>query len=137
MSGPSTPYAATNLNSQSNGGKTPDIARMEPSSSNLLPPVLFELLGWIPAIVFPAATLLQLAAIVRRRNAAGVSAAAWSMFGLANICLYAYTEKYSELESILGSLGTAFLNLCIVVAAIRYQRGSQAIGTASLEKPPS
>jgi uncharacterized protein with PQ loop repeat len=104
---------------------------MNSSGSSIMPPALFELLGWIPAIVFPAATLLQLAAIVRRRNAAGVSALAWSLFGLANICLYAYTEKYSELESILGSLGTAFLNLCIVVAAIRYQRAARRLEKAS------
>jgi hypothetical protein len=37
--------------------------------------------------------------------------------------LFLYTEKYGELESILGALGTAALNLCIVAAAIRYRNG--------------
>jgi hypothetical protein len=37
--------------------------------------------------------------------------------------LFLYTEKYSELESIFGALGTAALNLCIVGASIRYRNG--------------
>ena len=82
---------------------------------------LFELIGWVPAVVFPAATMLQLLVIVRRKTAAGVSVTAWTAFAIANICLYLYTEKYSELESVVGALGTAALNLCIVGAAIRYR----------------
>jgi hypothetical protein len=86
-----------------------------------LPPALLEFAGWVPALVFPGATLLQLAVILRRKTAAGVSVVAWSAFAIANICLFLYTEKYGELESILGALGTAVLNLCIVAAAIRYR----------------
>jgi uncharacterized protein with PQ loop repeat len=86
-----------------------------------LPPAVLEVAGWVPAVVFPAATLLQLVVILRRKTAAGVSVAAWSAFAIANICLFLYTEKYGELESILGALGTALLNLCIVAAAIRYR----------------
>jgi len=86
-----------------------------------LPPALVELAGWVPAVVFPAATLLQLVVILRRKTAAGVSVAAWTAFAIANICLFLYTEKYGELKSIMGALGTAALNACIVVAAIRYR----------------
>lgn len=86
-----------------------------------LPAPLLEIVGWVPAVVFPAATLFQLLVIVRTRTAAGVSAVAWSAFAIANICLFLYTEKYGEIESIVGALGTAALNLCIVAAAIRYR----------------
>lgn len=92
---------------------------------------LFEFLGWVPAVVFPAATALQLAAILRAKSSEGVSIPAWSLFAFANICLFAYTEKYGELESILGALGTALLNLCIVVAAIRYRRRAVPPGEPS------
>jgi uncharacterized protein with PQ loop repeat len=90
-----------------------------------LPAWLFELLGWVPAVVFPGATLVQLFEIVRRKTAAGVSVTAWTAFAVANICLFLYTEKYGELESIMGALGTAAMNLCIVVAALRYRNGPQ------------
>lgn len=98
---------------------------MPVESSLGLPPWLFELLGWVPAIIFPSATLLQLIVIVRRKTAAGVSVVAWTAYAIANICLFLYTEKYGELESIVGALGTAALNLCIVAAAIRYRNGPQ------------
>jgi len=98
------------------------------ADQSALHPVLLEILGWVPAVVFPAATLMQLVAILRRKSAEGVSAGAWTLFCLANICLFAYTEKYSELESILGTLGTAFLNLCIVAAALRYQWRARRTG---------
>jgi hypothetical protein len=89
--------------------------------ASALPPALLELVGWVPAVVFPGGTLLQLAVILRRKTAAGVSVTAWTAFAFANICLFLYTEKYGEIESILGALGTATLNLCIVAAAIRYR----------------
>jgi uncharacterized protein with PQ loop repeat len=92
---------------------------------------LFEFLGWVPAVVFPAATALQLAAILRAKSSEGVSIPAWSLFAFANICLFVYTEKYGELESILGALGTALLNLCIVAAAIRYRRRPSSPGEPS------
>jgi uncharacterized protein with PQ loop repeat len=98
---------------------------MPDGSALILPEWLFELLGWVPAVVFPAATMVQLVEIVRRKTAAGVSITAWTAFAIANVCLFIYTEKHSELESIFGALGTAALNLCIVGAAIRYRNGPQ------------
>lgn len=83
------------------------------------------MLGWVPAVIFPAATMWQLVVIVRRKTAAGVSIAAWTAYAIANICLFLYTEKYGEVESIVGALGTAALNLCIVGAALRYRNGPQ------------
>jgi len=95
---------------------------MTPDDPAALPSWLFTLLGWVPALIFPAASGLQLVTILVRRKADGVSIPAWALFALANICLFVYTEKYGEMESILGALGTAFLNICIVVAAIRYRK---------------
>jgi hypothetical protein len=95
---------------------------MNPDGTAAMPSWLFELLGWVPAVIFPAASGLQLATILHRRSADGVSVPAWALFAIANMCLFVYTEKYGEIESILGALGTAFLNICIVVAAIRYRK---------------
>ncbi len=97
---------------------------MDPTAApeaTTLADLLVEGLGWVPAIVFPVATAIQLLAILRTKDSSGVSIPAWCLFAFANVCLFAYTEKYGEIESILGSLGTALLNLCIVAAAIRYR----------------
>ena len=80
--------------------------------------LLINLAGWIPAIVFPAATALQLIKILRSKNADGVSIATWLMFGLANIGLYVYTEKYLSFQSLFGILGTALLDFIIVAVTI-------------------
>jgi uncharacterized protein with PQ loop repeat len=92
------------------------------AASPLLHPMVFEILGWVPALIFPTACGLQLLAILRRRSAEGVSVPAWALFAIANICLFVYTEKYGELESVVGALGTAAINLCIVAAAWRYRK---------------
>ncbi len=91
-------------------------------SARLMHPLLFEILGWVPAVIFPMASGLQLLAILHRRSAEGVSVPAWALFAIANMCLFVYTEKYGEMESIMGALGTAALNLCIVAAAWRYRK---------------
>jgi uncharacterized protein with PQ loop repeat len=90
-----------------------------------------SLVGWIPALVFPLATALQLAAILRARSAKGVSIAAWLLFALANVSLYLYVGKYGELQSILAGLGTATLNLAIVAAALLYRGNTPNASTAS------
>jgi hypothetical protein len=110
---------------QSPKGNSPDMHGMEPATSPPFSGWLFEVLGWVPALVFPIATGLQLLTILHRKNAEGVSIVAWTLFAVANICLFAYMEKYGEVESILGALGTASLNLCIVAAAVRYRRTSR------------
>ena len=70
---------------------------------------LVELAGWIPAIIFPSATSVQLIKIVREKTAVGLSVLTWILFGFANIGLYFYAEKYFALQSIIGLLGTAIL----------------------------
>lgn len=68
--------------------------------------------------MLPAATFLQRLRIVRAHSSEGVSVATWALFGLANVSLYLFTEKYTALQSILGLLVTAALNVAIVVLAL-------------------
>jgi uncharacterized protein with PQ loop repeat len=77
-----------------------------------------QLAGIIPAIVFPAATLAQLLRMVRQRSAAGVSVSAWALFGVANIAIYVYAERYGEWQAIVGMLLTAVLDFIIVAVAL-------------------
>jgi len=81
---------------------------------------LIELAGWVPAIIFPSATSLQLAKIVSKQTAEGVSIASWLFFGLANIGLYLYAEKYTSLQSVVALLLTAVLDFMIVGVALAY-----------------
>lgn len=84
---------------------------------------MISLSGWLPAVIIPAATLIQLADIVKRRSAAGVSGLTWFLFGIANIGLYVYTEKYGSIQSIVGLLGPAMLDFAIATLAFsRYNR---------------
>lgn len=77
-----------------------------------------QVAGILPAVVFPAATAFQLFQIIRTRSAAGVSVATWTLFGLANIAMYVYTQRYAEWQSILGTLLTAVLDFAIVALAL-------------------
>jgi uncharacterized protein with PQ loop repeat len=80
-----------------------------------------QVAGWIPAVVFPLAGAIQLAAIVRAKSARGVSVLSWSLFAVANVCMYVYLGKYAEPQAILSGLGTATLNVAVVVAALAYR----------------
>ena len=82
-------------------------------------PKLINIAGWLPAIIFPAATLIQLIAILRSNSVRGVSPMTWTMFGVANIAVYIYTEKYFAPQTIIGFLGTAVLDFMIAAMAIR------------------
>ena len=79
-----------------------------------MPEIITNLAGWIPAIILPSATLLQLVKIARLKSAEGVSIMAWLLFGVANVGLYIFTEKYFALQSLIGLLGTATLDFIIV-----------------------
>ncbi len=77
-----------------------------------------QLAGILPAIVFPAATLVQLLRILRTRSAANVSVSTWLLFGFANLAIYVYAERYTEWQAILGMLVTAALDFVIVAVAL-------------------
>lgn len=80
------------------------------------------LAGILPAVVFPVATLIQLLRMVRQRSAVGVSVSTWLLFGLANIGIYIYAERYFEWQAIVGMLLTAVLDFVIVgLALIAYR----------------
>ena len=81
-------------------------------------PTLIKLAGWLPAVIIPAAIIIQLATIFKDRSTQGVSWLTWFLFGVANIGLYIYTEKYSALQSIVGLLGSAALDFLIAALAI-------------------
>jgi len=92
--------------------------------------LLINVAGWIPAIVLPIATISQLTKIVREKNSVGVSLTTWFLFGIANIGLYLFTEKYLALQSLVGLLGTAVLDFAILVVAIAYRK--QEAGSVTL-----
>lgn len=81
-----------------------------------------ELVGYIPAIIFPAATVMQLVHLLRTKRSEGVPALTWAAFALGNISLYIYAEKYTELQSILGQLATAALQVYVVFLILLYRR---------------
>ncbi len=74
---------------------------------------IVELSGWVPAVIFPSATLMQLIKIVRERSVEGISVITWILFGIANIGLYIYAEKYLSFQSVAGLLGTAVIDFLI------------------------
>lgn len=77
-----------------------------------------QLAGFLPAIVFPVATFVQLWHMWRRRSAAGVAVAPWVLFGFANFALYFYTERYTEWQAISGMVLTAVLDFLIVALTL-------------------
>ncbi|MBI5769080.1 MAG: hypothetical protein HZA93_14895 [Verrucomicrobia bacterium] len=85
-----------------------------------------QIAGILPAVVFPAATLVQLVRIVRQRSAAGVSVSTWLLFGFANLGIYFYAERYGEWQAIVGMLLTAVLDFVIVALAVWGYRASAA-----------
>ena len=74
--------------------------------------------GILPAVIFPAATLLQLARIVQQRSTVGVSVMTWLLFGFANLGIYIYAERYTEWQAIVGMLLTAVVDFVIVGFAL-------------------
>lgn len=82
---------------------------------------VINFLGWIPAIILPAATLSQLIKIIKEKSGKSVSILTWSLFALANFSLYIYTEKYLSFQSLIGLLGTAILDIIIIFFALKYK----------------
>lgn len=88
---------------------------------------LSQIAGIIPAVVFPAATYLQLHRVVQQRSAAGVSIPTWLLFGFANLGIYVYAERYLEWQALAGMLLTGILDFAIVGLAWFYQRRARQI----------
>jgi uncharacterized protein with PQ loop repeat len=90
-----------------------------------------QLAGLIPAIIFPAASLAQLIAILRRHSAEGVSVATWLLVGVGNVALYLYNGIYTDVFNIAALLGAAVLNFCVAATAILF---SEAHARGLIEK---
>jgi uncharacterized protein with PQ loop repeat len=90
---------------------------------------LIEVIGFVPAIVFPVATIIQLVHLLKSKSAGGVSAGAWGSFAIGNVCLFTYTEKYDELQSIIGLLFTSVMQVYIVYLILKYRR-QETLATA-------
>jgi hypothetical protein len=88
----------------------------------MVPYFVMELAGWLPGVIFPGATALQLYTIWKKGTAKGVSISTWFLFAIANVGLYIYAQKYDSLQMIVGLLGTAALDVAIVVFAIARER---------------
>lgn len=84
---------------------------------------LFELIGWIPAVIIPAATFFALYNAFTTEDIGGMSTMSWLLFGIANVCFYIYSEKYRSPQAILAFLGTAVLDF-IIVAVVLARGGS-------------
>ncbi|MDO7085594.1 hypothetical protein WNY51_04215 [Pseudocolwellia sp. AS88] len=80
-----------------------------------------EVFGYIPAIVFPTATIIQLIHLIKSKTSEGVSPFTWGAFAIGNVSLYIYTEKYSQLQSIIGLLLTSILQIIIIVLVFKYR----------------
>lgn len=85
---------------------------------------LIEWIGYIPAVIFPAATLMQLWHLLKTKTSDGVPVFTWLAFAVGNLSLYVYAEKYTELQSIIGQLATAVLQVYVVYLIVKYRKKS-------------
>ena len=83
---------------------------------------IIDLIGFIPAVIFPAATLLQVIHLLKVKNSEGVSALSWAAFAIGNISVYIYMEKYSEIQAIATFIGTFILQVYLVILVIKYRK---------------
>ena len=89
---------------------------------------LIELIGILPAVIFPLATVIQLLHLLKTKSSEGVSALAWVAFSIGNVSLYIYAEKYTEPQAIFGMLLTSLLQVFIVILILKY-RNSRPLPT--------
>jgi hypothetical protein len=95
---------------------------------------LSQLAGILPALVFPTATLVQLVRVIRNPTAAGISLSTWALFGVANLAVYCYVERYAEWQAILGMLVTAVLDFAIVGLVIVHRRSARNAARIALDE---
>lgn len=83
-----------------------------------MPAWIIDLIGWIPAIIFPGASAIQLHELSRARSSEGVSVATWVMFAIANVGAYLYLEKFWEPQA-LAHILAGLIQVGIVVLTIK------------------
>ena len=96
-----------------------------------------DTVGWVPAVVFPMATVLQLVSLIHRGRSDGVSATTWALFALANICLYVTVHEWLRPQVLISTLGTAVLQLVVVALVFKFRAMSKAAAKASAHSPGS
>lgn len=97
--------------------------------------VVEDTVGWIPAVIFPMATVLQLVSLIHRGRADGVSATTWALFALANVCLYVTIHEWLRPQVLISTLGTAVLQLVVVVLVLKFRAMSRAAKPSTGQSP--
>ena len=87
--------------------------------------MLEDTVGWIPAVVFPAATVLQLVSLIHRGRSDGVSATTWALFAVANMCLYVTVHEWLRPQVLISTLGTAVLQVVVVILVLKFRAMSR------------
>jgi hypothetical protein len=79
--------------------------------------VIYAIAGWLPAIIFPTATLFQLIPVLQGKTE-GVSMVAWTMFGLANLGAYLFSTQKLTLQIVLAFLLSSVMDFAIVLLCL-------------------
>lgn len=79
--------------------------------------LLQSIAGWLPAIIFPTATLFQLIPVIQGKTD-GVSAISWTMFGLANLGAYIFSTQKLTIQIILAFLVSSIMDFIIVIRCL-------------------
>jgi hypothetical protein len=82
---------------------------------------ILSMVGWVPTVIFPAATVVKLFALARRGHADGATALTWSLFAVANVCLYLTIGDWTRPQVVISTLGTAVLQVVVVALALRFR----------------
>lgn len=90
-----------------------------------------SMVGWVPTVIFPAATIFKLFAIARSGRSDGATAVTWSLFVVANVCLYLTIGDWTRPQVIISTLGTAVLQVVVVVLALRLRANGSASAKAA------
>jgi fatty acid desaturase len=94
---------------------------------------ILSMVGWVPTVIFPAATVVKLFAIARRGRADGATALTWSLFAVANVCLYLTIGEWTRPQVVISTLGTAVLQVVVVALALRLRAtNSKATATGAV-----
>jgi hypothetical protein len=81
-------------------------------------------------VIFPAATVVKLFALARRGHADGTVAVTWSLFAVANVCLYLTIGEWTRPQVVISTLGTAVLQVVVVALALRLRASKPTAAAA-------
>lgn len=101
-----------------------------PATSTDWMQVVEDSVGWVPAVIFPVATILQLVNLIHRGRSDGVSATTWGLFALANACLYVTIHEWLRPQVLISTLGTAVLQLVVVFLVLKFRAMAKAAPTS-------